>query len=136
MKLTKKEAASLGLHINRPKTKDRHKPPEVQSSKLFDALCAAHGLPVPVPEYEFALEIGRKWRFDWCFQGWLALEKQGALFTEGRHVQPAALVKEYEKLNYAVILGYSVMFCTPDQIADGSIFTLVKQALKARENQA
>lgn len=138
MKLTRKEAKSLGLEVCRPpgREKGKKKPPEAQGSKLFDALCQSHGLPVPVAEYEFALEIGRKWRFDYLFDGWLALEKQGGLFSDGRHVNPTALLKEYEKLNWATILGYSVLFCTPDQIEDGSIFALVKKALAAREEQA
>jgi len=45
-------------------------------NQIFDAACVAHGLPVPVHEYEFW--PGRKWRFDYCWpEHELAVEQDG-----------------------------------------------------------
>jgi hypothetical protein len=96
----------------------------------FDLQCRAVGLPAPVAEHRF--HPVRKWRFDYC---WLephkvALEVQGAIFTNGRHTRGAALLKEHEKLNAAAALGYRVLFCTPKQMANGEALALVEAALK------
>jgi hypothetical protein len=113
------------------KRKGGKKPPTLPqggalNQVLFTRLCKAHGLPVPDYEVEFC--PGRKFRFD-VLWGRCALEVQGAIFSGGRHVHGAALLSEYEKLNLAVCLGFSVLFCTPAQIDNGSIFPVVKRAL-------
>ena len=94
--------------------------------RLMAAACAAHGLPVPVFEYPFAEP--RKWRFDVLID-FVALEIQGGLFVQGRHTQGAALAKEYEKLNEAGCLGYSVLLVTPEQVESGEAWALVQRAL-------
>jgi len=79
---------------------------------LFSAVCRAAGLPEPVPELRFAAP--RRWRFDWAWPELLiALEVQGGIFSGGRHVRGAALLKEMEKLNAAAIAGYRVLYVTP-----------------------
>ena len=79
---------------------------------LFPAVCTAAGLPRPVPELRFAAP--RRWRFDWAWPSLrIALEVQGGIFSGGRHVRGAALLKEMEKLNAAAIAGYRVLYCTP-----------------------
>ena len=98
---------------------------------LFNALCAAHGVPAPAHEYRF--HPTRKWRFDFCWiDERLAMEVQGAIFTGGRHVRGAALVKEHEILHAAAILGYRVLFVTPQQLKTGEAFELVSKALEIR----
>lgn len=53
----------------------------------------------------------RQWRFDFYIpQLRLAIEVQGGVFTRGRHVRGAALLKEYEKLNAAAAAGIRVLF--------------------------
>jgi hypothetical protein len=143
-----KQLRELGIDVPRKKQKRGARPPQPaikgkragsplsEPQRAFLTLCKAHGLPEPAEEYPFAEEIGRKWRFDWVFEGWLALEIQGGLFVEGRHAQGAALLKEHEKLNWAVVLGYSVMFCTPQDVESGAIFPLITKAIKAKEEQA
>lgn len=102
--------------------------PTATNIALFNQLCAAHGLPAP--EHEFRFHPERKWRFDFCWQSArVAMEVQGAIFTGGRHVRGAALVKEHEKLNHAAILGWRVLFVTPQQLKTGEAFELVKRAI-------
>lgn len=45
----------------------------------------------------------------------VGIEIQGALFTGGRHVRGAALLKEYEKLNALSAAGWRVGLFTPSQ---------------------
>jgi hypothetical protein len=99
--------------------------------RAFDAMCEKHGIPVPKHEYAFAKSIGRNFRFDHCWNEWLALEVQGGIWTGGRHVRGAALLDEHEKLRYAVLLGYSVIFCTPKEVESGEIFAFVREVLEA-----
>ena len=81
------------------------------AQRAFIELCKAHELPEPLPEYHFASP--RRWRFDyaWPFvltkwgHRYIALECQGGLFVQGRHVRGAALLKEHEKLNAAACAG-------------------------------
>jgi hypothetical protein len=95
----------------------------------FAVQCKALKLPEPVAELRFAPP--RRWRFDWAWpEQKLALEVQGGLFSNGRHVRGAALLKEHEKLNAAAARGWRVMFTTPQDMANGNAVLLVEQGLK------
>jgi hypothetical protein len=86
-----------------------------------------HGIE-PVLEYKF--HDKRKWRFDFAWpEHKLALECQGAIFTNGRHTRGAALLKEHEKLNEAARLGWRVMFTTPTNLCMGETIEMLKDAL-------
>lgn len=112
---------------------NRHNP------QVVIAFFRHHGLPEPVPEYRF--DPKRKWRFDWAWpENWagqsfafhhalLALEVQGGIWTQGRHVRPAAMLKEFEKLNQAATLGWRILFVTPDQLLTKATVDLVREAL-------
>lgn len=147
MRLKKGQAKAMGLEVT-PK-KGKPLPKDVKRVALLDAVdrkakakkgadgkglflaaCEAHGLPKPVDEHPF--HPTRKWRFDWLFDGWLALEVNGGNFAGGRHVKPADLLSEYEKINEAQIMGYVVLIVTPEQVNDGSAFALVRRALESQ----
>lgn len=86
---------------------------------------------LPRPEREYRFHPDRKWRFDYAFiYGGLAVEKQGAIFTNGRHTRGAALLKEYEKLNAAAELGWRVLFFTPQQICTMEAVDIIRRALR------
>lgn len=94
------------------------------------------GLPSPLVEYRF--DSDRKWRFDFAWNEWepqcgrwkqVALECQGGLFSGGAHVRGPALLREHEKLNQAAILGWRVMFTTPDQLCTKETADMVRKAL-------
>ncbi len=146
MKLTKKEAAQLALHLNlddhgnsssRGTTGGMRKNHRTrkQPAGLFEQLCEAHGLPVPVAEYVFAPP--RRWRFDWLFEGWLALEIEGVgpAGSEGRHQRIAGWLKDMEKYREAVILGFAIIRVTTREVDDGSAFEIIHRALASREEQ-
>lgn len=90
------------------------------------------GLPAPVFEHRF--HDSRRWRFDLAWP-WhkLALEVQGAIFTGGRHVRGAAMLKEYEKLNNAAMLGWRVMFVQPSDLLMTDTVEAVRSALGQSE---
>jgi hypothetical protein len=94
------------------------------------AYFAASGLPEPEPELRF--HPTRRWRFDY---GWreqkVALEVDGAVFTQGRHTRGAGVLKDMEKLNAAAVLGWRVLKCTPKQLCSGEIMPTLREALSA-----
>jgi very-short-patch-repair endonuclease len=70
--------------------------------------CGALGLPCPHPEYRFHEQ--RKFRFDWAWPDRkVALEEDGGVWTRGRHTRGAGFLRDMEKLNLAVELGWRVL---------------------------
>ena len=95
----------------------------------LDVLCRALKLPEPESEYRF--HPVRKWRLDHAWPDRkLAVEVQGGIFSHGRHVRGAAMLKEFEKLNTAAAMGWRFLYFTPGQIADGSAMPVIESALK------
>lgn len=72
-------------------------------------------LPAPVTELRFAPP--RRWRFDFAFpeQG-LAVEIEGAVWTNGRHTRGAGYAADCEKYNAAVLAGWRILRFTSDQL--------------------
>lgn len=100
----------------------------MRTNALFPRACLAVGIPAPIAEYRFAPP--RRWRFDWAWPSEkIAMEVQGGLFTQGRHSRGAALLKEHEKLNAAAVMGWRVLFVTPQSLMlDG--LTLMERCLR------
>jgi hypothetical protein len=130
-KISARQAKAAGIVPEAAKPRKRGKGPSAGDNArqaILMRLALAHGLPEPWFEYQFHTE--RRWRFDLCWlRGRIALEIQGGIFSGGRHVQGAALLDEMEKLNEAAILGWRVLFCTPQQLESGAAFQLVHRAL-------
>ena len=163
MRLSRKEAKELGIEIPREDGQKKLKSArdkwgrsvkqykgvkhdeQKDNLKLFDKLCEAHGLPLADHEYEFAKELGRKWRFDHLFDGWLAVEKDGGLYGRGpkcetcghrppgAHSSIAQMENDREKDRHAVLLGYAVVRFTPEEFEDGSAFVFIKRLLGSGE---
>lgn len=71
--------------------------------------------PDAVAEHQFAKP--RRWRFDFAIPSRkLAIEVNGAVWTNGRHSRGSGLVKEYEKMRAAAVLGWRVFPFTPQEI--------------------
>lgn len=89
-------------------------------SGIVRALCMAHDIPAPTPEYHFAAKLGRKWAFDFAYpDARLAIEVDGGVWTGGRHTRGAGWLRDQEKLNTAAAMDWRVMHFTPEQIRDG-----------------
>jgi hypothetical protein len=83
-----------------------------------------------VAEYRFCPP--RRWRFDYAWPDHrIAIESQGGLFTGGRHVRGAALLREHEKLNAAAAAGWRIIFRTPGNLYTPETIDLLRSALKA-----
>lgn len=125
---------------------------------LVKAMCKVHELPVPVLEYPFAKDIWldgdphcdhqkkrfrcvkcgarlRQWRFDYLFEDWLAVEQCGGVWTRGHHSRGQDQLDDWEKWNEAAILGYSLLFFSPQQLENGSAFAVIKRCLHSKEER-
>lgn len=61
----------------------------------------------------------RKWRFDFCHIDLkIAIEIDGGVWTQGRHTRGSGFIKDMEKLNQAVLLGWKVLRYTPEQTGE------------------
>lgn len=83
------------------------------------ALCRAHGLPKPVPEYVF--HPTRKWRADYAFTHTnprVIVEIDGGVWSQGRHTRGAGFIEDQRKLNAAAKLGYLVLRYTPERLGE------------------
>ena len=90
-------------------------------------LCRAHRLPEPIPEYQF--HPTRKWRFDYAWPlHKLALEVEGGIWTQGRHTRGAGALADMEKYSEAAILGWRLLYVTPDQ-ARGPAIEMIRRAV-------
>lgn len=79
------------------------------------ALCRAHGLPEPIPEFRF--HASRKWRADYCWPDQrIIVEIDGGIWTGGRHSGGTGQLRDMEKLNAAALLGFLVLRYTPQQM--------------------
>ena len=140
MKITAAAMKKLGLDPGPWKPRKGPKRPQDGLGKpkptdnAFLLLCESYGLPTPDAEYVFAPP--RKWRFDWLFDGWLAVEVEGGAWTQGRHNRAVGFLADMEKYNRAVQLGYSVLRFTPKQMQSGLACEFIKVVLQLEAEQS
>ena len=102
--------------------------------KRFRDFCRASGVPRPTPEYQFS---ERKWRFDWAWPGAkLALEIDGAIWTNGRHTRGSGRLGDMEKMNAAATMGWRVIYRTPGQVYTDETARLLRAAIGTQERAA
>jgi hypothetical protein len=78
--------------------------PKLTLSDKVDKAIAEAGLPAPQAEYRF--HSVRKWRFD---RAWPELKLALEIDGNGRHNTIAGMANDDEKINEAIILGWSVL---------------------------
>ena len=84
----------------------------------FVLLCRVHGLPEPVCEYVFAPP--RKFRADYAWpHERVIVEQNGGIWRKGGHSPGRGLLRDYEKLNLAPVLGWRYLVYTPAQLSSG-----------------
>ena len=94
-----------------------------------DALCREFG--ISCPEYELQFHTVRKYRFDaaWREQR-IALELEGGIWMKGgAHALPSNIIRDMEKGNLAVSMGWRVLRYMPDQLTEA--VSAVKQLMLA-----
>ena len=68
----------------------------------------AFGLPPFQPEFRF--HPTRRWRFDYAWPAQrVALELDGGSAIFGRHSRPGGMRADFEKLNTAAVMGWTVL---------------------------
>ena len=101
----------------------------------LDKLCRACGVSVPVPEFQFALAAGRKWRFDWCWpREKVALEVEGGSRSGGRHTRHDGFVEDMAKYNAAALDGWLLLRVTPGELQSTTTLDLIRRALALRQH--
>lgn len=84
---------------------------------VFALHCKAHGLR---PESEFEFHPTRRWRFDFAFPDRkVAVECEGAVWTNGRHTRGSGFIADMEKYNAAAALGWFVFRFDGDAVKSG-----------------
>lgn len=72
---------------------------------------------LPVPEKEHRFDKTRRWRFDFAYPKIkLAIEIEGAVWTQGRHTRGIGFIKDCEKYNAATLQGWKVLRYTCDTL--------------------
>ena len=97
---------------------------------LLAALLEQNGCGGFIREHAFALP--RRFRFDfaWCRER-LACELDGKVWAMGRHNRGSGIIRDWEKRNMAVLLGWRVIGFTTDDLENrpAYIVTTVQEAL-------
>lgn len=103
---------------------------EAGMADVLTAFLIAAALPLPVPDYRFAPP--RRWRFDYAWPALrLALEIEGGIWTDGRHVRGRGYERDCEKYNAAALAGWRVLRVTPRMMRDGRALQLLTAVLAA-----
>lgn len=68
-------------------------------------------------ETEYYFYANRRWRFDYAFPALkLAIEIEGAVWTQGRHTRGSGFVNDIEKYNMAASLGWTLLRFTRQEM--------------------
>lgn len=101
---------------------------------IFAALLREHGLPEPVAEFRF--HPSRRWRWDLAFVAQkLAIEVDGGIFVQGKHVRGVGKEKDFEKQNEGAALGWRIIRCTPRKLCTMATVDVVRRALACGERR-
>ena len=103
------------------------------------ALFKEAGLPMPRLEYHFAKPKPwqrRKWAFDFAWPNYrVALEVEGGIWVQGRHVRGKGYENDCRKYSVAAIAGWAVIRATQRMLENGEAIEMVKQAVEIRHGQ-
>lgn len=89
----------------------------------------AEGLPMPEREWRF--HPTRKWRFDFSYPDRkIGIEVQGGIYVRGAHSRGTGLERDYEKLNTAQMLGWTVFQFSRKMIENGEATKIIKHFMK------
>lgn len=96
--------------------------------RAFTAVCAAAGFSPP--EFEYRFHPDRQWRLDIAWPASkVALEINGGIWTQGRHTRGAGALEDMHKLSEASVLGWRVLYCTPDELYSPTTLDRLRRAL-------
>lgn len=92
-------------------------------------LCNAYDWPTP--EQEFRFHPVRRWRFDFAFPDlMIAIEAEGGVYSQGRHVRGTGFEADCEKYNTATLMGWSVLRFTKKTIESGEAAIMIEKLVR------
>lgn len=98
---------------------------------LLLAACEQAGFAGGLTEYRF--DKIRRWRFDLAWPALkVAFEKEGGVYTGGRHTRGKGYESDCAKYNAAAIQGWLLIRATVDMIESGLALGQLLQALRSR----
>jgi len=87
------------------------------------------------PEFqrEYAFHPQRRWRFDFAWpEARVAVEIEGGLWKFGRHNHPQGFMRDLEKYNEAIFLGWVVFRLAPDDVEDTILISRIMDFIRNR----
>lgn len=88
---------------------------------------------LPMPEAEFQFHPTRKWKMDFAWPDHkVALELEGAVWTQGRHTRGSGYVGDMEKYSEAAIAGWCVIRVQPSELTRLRTEEWLKRAIRSR----
>jgi very-short-patch-repair endonuclease len=95
-------------------------------------LIKAEGLPEPEREWRF--HPTRKWRLDFAYpEKRIGIEVQGGIYVRGAHSRGTGLERDYEKLNTAQMLGWTVFQFSRKMIESSEAIEMIREALESED---
>ena len=96
-------------------------------ARRFQAYCQARGVGEPATEYAFW--PGRKFRFDFAWQGYgVAIECDGGTWRGGRHTTGKGWASDAKKFNEAQLQGWIVLRVTPQSLCTPETLRMIQRA--------
>lgn len=85
---------------------------------------------------EFRFLKNRRFRFDYAIPEYkIAIEQEGGIWTNGRHVRGAGYKRDMEKYSLAAVEGWVVIRRTPQELSTNETLNLIKRAIQNIDNQ-
>lgn len=107
--------------------------PSPLESRLLASLKLAR---VPAPTREYKFHTTRRWRFDFAWPAVkVAMECEGATWSDGRHTTGAGFEADCIKYAEAAIAGWCVLRVTRQQIESGQATQWAIRALSRKERE-
>lgn len=104
--------------------------PKRYSDDLFTRLIKTQFKVDCVREHRFC---ERLWRFDYAIPSLkIAIEVEGGVWTQGRHIRPMGYINDLEKYNRATAMGWKVLRFVPDRLLTSSTLDTIKETIKSR----
>lgn len=128
-----------GLKVDEPFTLKSTNGEKIKGDPFFLQLCREWGLK-PIVEYQFAKDLGRKWRTDYYFESddgvRVALEVEGGIYEQknkgkaGGHTSIEGFKSNIEKYNNYAVKGILLYRVLPEDLYKTKIFEDLKLILK------
>lgn len=96
-------------------------------------------LPAPTRQYMFGKELKRQWRADFCWPDLkLIVEVQGGIYrgSKGGHTSITGYNLDSERMCYAQLLGYDILYITPTMIKNRKGAWFVKEWFRRFANSS